>query len=156
MIRRISGAAIYTRSLLAHDGGVLGFYFVHHSEFAGLAVGIFVDPEIFLGHLVDVGAGAIFCYFAYASANFYIAVGILRIHDGDGDARVAADVAILLASLGGIKNDVFAVKVDPYGRDLRSAVRHEGSEIGEGALLKKITVFLGDNVGHKTLLAVVR
>ena len=37
---------------------VLGLDLVDDADFAGLAVGILVGAEIFLGHLVDVGAGA--------------------------------------------------------------------------------------------------
>ncbi len=68
------------RKLLAHDGGVFGLYFVEHADFAGLAVGILVDAEIFLGHLVDVGAGAVFGDLDDAAADFEIAVGILGVH----------------------------------------------------------------------------
>ena len=56
---------------------MFGFYLVYHAHFAGLAVGIFVYAQIFLGHLVDVGAGAVFGNLDDAAADFEIAVGIL-------------------------------------------------------------------------------
>jgi hypothetical protein len=55
---------------LAHHRGVLGLHFVDHAHFVGLAVGIFFDSEIFFGHLVDVGAGALFGDLNDAAANF--------------------------------------------------------------------------------------
>src|SRR5271156_5322182 len=48
------------RERLAHHRGVFGLHLVNEAHFAGLAVGIFVDAEIFLGQLVDAGAGALF------------------------------------------------------------------------------------------------
>src|ERR1700686_570909 len=83
-------ALLRNLSLLAHYGGVLGFDFVEHADFAGLAVGVFVDTEIFFRHFVDVGGGAVFGDFDYAAANFDIAVGIFRVHHTYRYARVAA------------------------------------------------------------------
>src|ERR1700677_1682038 len=54
---------------LAHHLRVLGFDLVDHADFAGLAVGVFIDAEIFLGQLVDVGAGALFGDFDNAATN---------------------------------------------------------------------------------------
>jgi hypothetical protein len=55
---------------------VLGFDFVEHSDFAGLAVGVFIYAQIFLGHFVDVGAGAVLGDFYYSAADFQITVRI--------------------------------------------------------------------------------
>src|SRR5579864_6087901 len=55
---RTGEAAIPTR--LSHHRGVFGFDFVEDADFAGLAVGIFVYAEIFLGQLVDAFGGAFF------------------------------------------------------------------------------------------------
>ena len=42
-----------------------------------------------------------------------IAVGIFGIDHGQRDAGVAAHVAVFLASLGGVEDDVLAVEVAP-------------------------------------------
>src|ERR1700733_1549369 len=142
------GTAGGTPALLAHHRGVLGLYFVNDAHFAGVAVGIFVDAEIFLGQLVDVSAGAFFGDLDHAAADFEVAVGILWVHQSHGYARVAADVLIFLASLGGVENDVLAVEVAPHGRNLRTAVGHQGAEVGESALLEQVAVFFGDGWRH--------
>ena len=140
------------RGALAHDLGVLGFDFIDHADLAGLAVGVFVDAEIFLGHLVDVGAGTVFGDLDDAAANLDVAVGIFGIDDGERDTRVAANVFIFLTALGGVEDDVLAVEVAPDGGDLRAAIGHEGGEAGEGALLEKIAIFFGDRFRHEISL----
>src|SRR5580698_2718896 len=65
---------------LAHHRYVLGLYLVDHAHFAGLAVGIFADAEIFLGKLVDAGATTFFGDLNHAAADLEIPVGILRVH----------------------------------------------------------------------------
>src|SRR5579862_4038960 len=146
--KTVSGVAHSLRIILAelaHYGGVFGFDFVDHADFAGLTVGIFIDTEIFFGHLVDVGAGAFFSDFDDAAANFQIAVGIFGIDQCEGDAGIAANVFIFLASFGGIEDDVFAVVIDPDGGDLRAAIGHERAKAGEGAFGEQITIFFGDS-----------
>ena len=145
--------------LLSHHRGVFRLDFVDDADFTGLAVGIFIDAEIFLGHFVDVGAGAVFGDFDDATTNFEIAVGIFRVHEGQGDAGIAADVFIFLTSLGGVEDDMVTIKVAPDGGDLRATVGHEGGEVGEGALLKQVAIFFGDgcgSCGHRASLRVVR
>jgi hypothetical protein len=94
---------------------VLGFYFVEDADFAGLAVGILIDAEIFLGHLVDVSAGALFGDLDDAAADFKIAVRIFRIDEGERDAGIAANILVFLTALGGVENDVLAVEIAPDG-----------------------------------------
>ncbi len=85
-----------------------------------------------------------------------MAVGILRVDDGHRNPRVAAHVLILLTSLGGVENDMFAVKVAPHRRNLRPAIGHKRAQTAESALLKQIAILLGDNIGHKASLRVVQ
>jgi hypothetical protein len=82
---------------------VLGLDFVDDAGFAGLGIGIFVYAEIFLCQLVDVIVGAIFGDFDDAAANLEIAVRVLGIDDGERDAGIAADVAVLLRPLAELK-----------------------------------------------------
>src|ERR1700681_2933470 len=97
------------RSTLAHHGRVLWLDLVHHPRLAWLAVRIFVHAQVFFGQLVDVGIGALLGDFDYAAADFKIAVRIVRIYDRQGDAGIAADVAILLAAFSGIENNVVTI-----------------------------------------------
>ena len=129
-----SFAALYdfrlsaVRFCLAHDCCVLGLDFVKHADFTGLRVGIFIYSQIFFRQLVDAFVGAIFGDLDDATANLDITVGIFRIDDGHRNAGIAADVAILLASLGGVEDYALAVKVAPHRRDLRA----EGARPAEG------------------------
>ena len=65
---------------------MFGLDFVQDADFAGLAVGIFVDAEILLGHFVDLLGGAFFGDFNDTSADFQIAVGI-RARETRGSRR---------------------------------------------------------------------
>src|SRR5205807_6527754 len=89
---------------LSHHGGVFGLDFVEDADFAGLAVGIFVHAEILLGQLVDAVVGAIFRDLDDAATNFHKAVGIFGIVVREGHTGIAADVAVLLASFGGVED----------------------------------------------------
>src|ERR1700686_4553139 len=59
---------------LSHHRGVLGLDFIHHTNFAGLRVGILVYAQIFLGQLVDVVVRAVFRDLDDAATNLDIAV----------------------------------------------------------------------------------
>ena len=74
-----------------------------------LTIRVFVHAQVFFGQLVDVGIGALFGDFDYAAADFKIAVRIVGINDGQGDAGIAAHIAILLAAFGGIENNVVTI-----------------------------------------------
>src|SRR5207248_8835549 len=85
------------------------------------------------------------------AANFQITIRIFGIDDGERDARIAPYIFIFLPSPGGVEDDVVAVEIAPDGSDLRAAIGHEGGEAGEGALLEKILVLLGDGLRHEFL-----
>ena len=51
-----------------------------------------------------------------------------------------AQVAIFLAPLGAVDQDVLAVVVDPYRRHLRHAVIVYGGDMGKGALVQNSNV----------------
>src|SRR4051812_6363320 len=120
---------------------------VEHSHFAGLAKRVFIFIEILLRHLVDVGVSALFSNFFYSPANLDIAVRVLRIHDGEGNTRFAAHIAVLLAAFRRVEDDVLAVVVNPNWCYLWTAVGHEGCEVGEGGFVEQIAILLG-NSGH--------
>jgi hypothetical protein len=63
-------------------------------------------------------------------------VGVRRIHHVDRHARIALDVSLLLAALGGIDQDVLAVGVHPNLGVLGRAIGHEGCELAKGRLLE--------------------
>jgi hypothetical protein len=74
-------------------------------------------------------------------------VGVIRPGDGDGDARVAADVLRLDALRLGVDQDVVAFVVDPDGADLRGAVLVDGGEVSEGGRVEDLLVLVGEP-GH--------
>src|SRR4029077_15806392 len=121
---------------LSHYRGVFGFDLVEDADFAGLAVRILIDAKVLLGELVDAVVGAIFGDFRDAAADFQIAIRIIRIDDGEGDTRIAADVLILLAAPGRVEDDMLTIEVDPDRSDLRPAVGHESGEVGKGPFLE--------------------
>src|SRR5579883_1858252 len=150
--RRNGGLRGLPNGVLTHGGRVFGLDLVDHADFPGLGIGILVNAQVFLGHFVDVLAGALLGDLGHAAANFEVAVRVLRVHDGQRDAGIAADIAILLAPLGGVEDDVLAVVVDPHGSDLGASVGHEGAEAGEGALLEKVGILFRDGRSHESLL----
>src|SRR5246500_2239931 len=102
----------------SHYRGVFGFDLVEDADFAGLAVRILIDAKVLFGELVDAVVGAVLGDLGDAAADFQIAIGILRIHDGERDTRIAADVLILLTATGRVEDDMLAVEVDPDRSDL--------------------------------------
>src|SRR5215469_6101645 len=135
---------------LAHGSGVLGPNLVYNTHLAGLPVGIFVLAEIFLRHLIDVSVGTLFGDLGNLTAYFEVAIGIIGIDDSQSDTRIAAHVAVLLATFSRVENHVLAIRVDPHRRSLGTAVRHKSCKRGKGALVEKIAVLLGDDSGHNT------
>ncbi len=79
-----------SRNSLPHGMDVLGLDFVEHALLAGLSEWIFVLVEVFFGHLVDVFGRALLSDFLHPSAHFDVAVRIIGINHGDGDARIAS------------------------------------------------------------------
>src|SRR3990172_738047 len=73
---------------------------VQHALLPGLAERILVLPEVFPRHLVDMRVGALLRDLPHPPAHFDVAIRILRIHDSDGNARVAPDVPVLLPPNG--------------------------------------------------------
>src|SRR5258706_5072071 len=112
---------------LAHGVDFFGLDLVGYADFAGLTEGIDRIAEIFLRELVDVVVGAGFSDFHDLAADFEVAVGIGGILKRNGNARIAADIFVFHAALGGINADELAVVVHPYGSDLRAAVFHQRS-----------------------------
>lgn len=147
----IPGVGNFETLLLPHHRSVFRLDFVEDADFAGLAVGVFIDTEIFLRHLVDVFGGAFFGDLNNASADFEITIRIFGINDGDRHARVAADIAVLLPSPGGVEDEMIAVEIAPHRRNLRASIGHEGAQAGEGPLLEKIFVLVGDGLRHEVL-----
>ena len=94
---------------------MFGFDFIQDADFAGLAVRILVDAEIFFGHFVDVLSGAFFRNFDDTAADFEIAVGVFRINDCERNAWIAPDIFVFLAPPGGVEDDVIAIEVDQTG-----------------------------------------
>src|SRR5205807_10620959 len=68
-----------------------------------------------------------------------IGVGDRRRH-----LRVAHEVPVLLAGLGGAELQVGAIPPVPDGRRLRFAVRADGGDVGEALLLQDVAVGLRD------------
>ena len=98
----IHNPVVFSPSSSAHHGCVLGLDFVDHSGFRGLAIRVFVHAEVFFGHLVNVIVGSLLGNFHDAAADLKIAIGIIRIDDGQSDAGVAPYVAIFLSAARGI------------------------------------------------------
>ena len=141
---------------LSHAVNFFGLYGVDDANFVWRAW-IHIFAQIFLCQLVDAVACAFLGDVGDAAADFNVAVRILRIDDCHGDARIAANVEVLLASTSGVEDQVLAVEIKPDGRDLGRAVRHESAERSKGLLAgKKIAIFVGDvhSVGHEALLEV--
>lgn len=87
---------------------------------------------IFEHETVNVFIGAGFADFHHPALNLEVAVGVGRVGDAQGNARVAAHVAVFDPSFGRVDEDVIAVGVEPDRRHLRRAVAVERGEIDEG------------------------
>src|SRR5579884_138099 len=92
----------------AHTGSAarpnaLGLAFEQYTHLTGLPVRILVHAEVFLGHFIDVFGGALLRHFDHAPADAEIAIGIVRIHDGERYSRVALHVAVLDPSPRAVK-----------------------------------------------------
>jgi hypothetical protein len=55
----------------------------------------------------------------HAPANDHLSIGVFPIPYREGNPRVATDVGRLHAALGGVDEDVVAVRIDPHRRGLR-------------------------------------
>src|SRR5205085_8920348 len=69
---------------------------IHDARLTGLPIRIFIRTQIFFGHFVDVGVGALLGDFGDTAANLEIAVRVLGIDDCEGHAWIAAHVPVLL------------------------------------------------------------
>src|SRR5712672_1850136 len=106
----------------AHSAEFVGLDFVYDPLFTGLPERVDVFAQIFLGQAVDVIIRALLGGFDDFAANLQVAVGILRVLNGQRDARIASDVFVLQAATRGIDAHVFAIVVDPYRGHLRTAI----------------------------------
>ena len=68
--------------------------------------------------------GALLGDFDHLAAYLQIAIRIVGIANRQRNAGIAAHIAILLAALRGIDNDMSAVVFTPHRRYLRTAIRH--------------------------------
>jgi hypothetical protein len=87
---------------------------------------------------------------ASAPSSVISTTRVLRIDDGEGNARIATHITILLPAFGGVEEDVAAVVVHPDGRYLGAAVGHQSAEISKRTLAEKITIFIRNGLGHST------
>src|SRR6266850_701900 len=106
----------------AHGAEFVRLDLVYHALFAGLAERVNVLAQIFLGQAVDVIVGALLSGFDDLAANLQVAVGILRVLNGQRDARIAGNVLVFQTATRRIDAHVFAIVVDPYRRHLRTAI----------------------------------
>src|SRR5207247_9242378 len=68
---------------------------------------------------------------AHATPDRQVTVGVVGVEDREGDAGIPPHVLVLDSSARRVDANVLAVEVEPDGGYLRTAVRHDGGEIGE-------------------------
>src|SRR5690348_16127151 len=86
----------------SHHAGSFGLDLEHYALLARLAIRILVGAEILLCHLINVRVGALLTAFNHAATNLEIAVRVLGINYGQGNARILAHILVLLAPLSGV------------------------------------------------------
>src|SRR5215467_7457486 len=145
-VKRMNG--VFMRESLPHRADFLRLDLVENADFVGLAEWVDGFAQIFLRELVDVIVGTGFGDFDHFAADLEIAIRVGGILQRDGNARIAADVSVFHATLGGVDANELAVEVDPYRSDLRAAVRHECAQIAESGLFEQVGVFFGNDGRH--------
>src|SRR5260221_6785776 len=125
---------------------------VNHPHFAGLAIRVLIGAEMFLGHLIYMGVGAVSCDLDDAAANLEVPVRVFGINHSQRSPRIAPHVLVLLSALGGVHDDEVGFNVAPYRRDLGLAIGHQGSQAGKSAFAEKIAILLRNDLRHEDLL----
>src|SRR5215210_7091160 len=101
-----------SKRLCAHLGGVVRLDVDDHPLVTGLVVRILVHPEVLLGPRVAKVQIRVFLDADDLAPDFEVTVRVLRVHDGQSNARVPAYVAVLLAGLRLAELEVFTVPVE--------------------------------------------
>src|SRR6266403_1496222 len=107
------------------------FDHVHDPHCVGSGTAVDLHASVLPRERVDVldrtGLGDL----DHASPDRQVTVGVVGVEDREGDAGIAPHVLVLDASARRVDANVLAVEVEPDGGYLRTAVRHDGGEIGE-------------------------
>jgi len=121
--------------MLAHLGNMLWFDDDNHTLVAWLVPGINILVEIFFGHGIDEATIGIFLNTCYA-ANLQVATRIGRIEDGERDAWLAHEIAILLTAFRQTEEDMASIPAEPDWIVLRFALWSDGRDRNHGRRLQ--------------------
>src|SRR5579864_6947029 len=76
-----------------------------------------------------------------SAADLNFLVGIVKVHDGKRDPRVASRVLRFQRAFAGADDEMLAFPSDPDRHGLRRTVRHERGEMGEVRAIDEILYF---------------
>src|SRR5882724_4946855 len=107
------------------------FDHVHDPHFVGSGTAVDIHASVLPRERVDVLDRAGLGDLDHATPDRQVTVGVVGVEDREGDAGIAPHVLVLDASARRVDANVLAVEVEPDGGYLRTAVRHDGGEIGE-------------------------
>jgi hypothetical protein len=83
------------------------------------------------------------------------AVRVVRVNNGERDARITLEIAELLASLGETETDVISIPVEPDRSVVWLTFRPDGGDMCQGGRVQQISALLW-NVEHQRVFPFVR
>lgn len=83
------------------------------------------------------------------------AVRVVRVHNGERDARITLEIAELLASLGETETDVIPIPVEPDRSVVWLTFRPDGGDMCQGGCVQQISALLW-NIEHQRWFPFVR
>jgi hypothetical protein len=89
-----------------------------------------------LSQLFDVVASAFIGAGDDPTAYSQIAVGIIRVLNGECHLRPCLHIAVFARALGGVDQQVLAIVINPDRGDVWGATGQQGSQVSEGRLFK--------------------
>jgi hypothetical protein len=93
--------------------------------------------EVTLGELLDMVGRAVRGHVQDTTANREVPGRVVRIGDGQGDARVTVDIQYLLVTRDAVDQDVLTVGIDPGLSQLRRTVGHQRGQVTRAGLMEQ-------------------
>ena len=84
-----------------------------HALIAGLVPGVDILIHVLFGHAVDEGVVRVGIDAFDGAADFQVAIRVVGVDQGEGDAGIALDVAVFLATGGLAEEEMFAIPAEP-------------------------------------------
>ncbi len=103
-----------------------------------LPVAILLLSKVALNEFLEVEVGPFFGDFNNAATNIPCTLPLGWVNDTDHDTWVAPDIANLLMAFDGVDQNVGSIGIDPGLRHVRRAIRHDGREKADNALLQEL------------------